>query len=298
MAGAFAIAERQVPVDGGDLAVFRLGDGPGLVGPAVVAVHGITSSSRAWLAVARALDGRAGLWAVDLRGRGASGGLPGPYGMATHVRDLLAALESVADAPVVLVGHSLGAYVVARFAASYPERVRALVLVDGGLTIPGTEGVDPQAFADAFLGPALARLRMRFSGREEYREWWRSHPALVAGLADGSIADHDLVAYADHDFVDGVSSVSEQAVRADVPGLVERTFANELDVPATMLCAPRGLLDDPNPMQPFAAAQAWARDDPSRRRATLVEGVNHYTITLGRRGARAVADAIAVTPSY
>jgi lipase len=43
------VAER------GDVAVFRLG-APGPDGADVVAVHGITSSSRAWLAVARALD--------------------------------------------------------------------------------------------------------------------------------------------------------------------------------------------------------------------------------------------------
>jgi pimeloyl-ACP methyl ester carboxylesterase len=284
------ISGLDVPVDGGTLGVFRLG-GDG--GPDVVCVHGITSTSRAWLAVARELDGRASVQAVDLRGRGASGGLPGPYGMAVHTADLLAVLDSLGLDRAVLVGHSLGAYVVARFAVEHPERVRALVLVDGGLAIPGSEGVDPQAFADAFLGPALARLRLRFGSLEEYCEWWRRHPALTAGLADGTIDDEDLVAYADHDLVGDHSSVSEEAVRADVHGLVDKVYAQELAVPATMLCAPRGLLDDPHPMQPLAAAQEWVAADPARRSATLVSDVNHYTITLGRPGAGVVAGAIA-----
>jgi pimeloyl-ACP methyl ester carboxylesterase len=284
---------REIPVNGGSLAVFRLG-GEGI--PQVVAVHGITSSSRAWLAVARALDGRAALLAVDLRGRGASGTLPGPYGMAEHVADLLALLDDVGLDRAVLVGHSLGAYVIARLTVEHPDRVRALVLVDGGLEIPAARGVDPQAFADAFLGPALARLRMRFGSREEYRDWWRGHPALAGGLADGTIQDGDLIEYADHDLVgeppDLRSSVREDAVRADVAGLVDTEFAHRLAVPATMLLAPRGLADDPNPMQPLVAAQAWADEDPSRRSVALVEGVNHYTITLGHVGAKAVADAI------
>jgi hypothetical protein len=45
-------------------------------------------------------------------------------------------------------------------------------------------------------------------------------------------------------------------------------------------------------MQPLSAAQSWAAEDPEHRQAGVVEGVNHYTITLGRLGATAVADAI------
>lgn len=279
------IQRTDVDVDGGSLAVFGLAAGD----PETFAVHGITSSSRAWLAVARALAGRAGLLAVDLRGRGASGALPGPYGMAAHSSDLLAVLDALGVSRAVLVGHSLGAYVVARFAVEHPARVKALVLVDGGLAIPGTEGVDPQAFADAFLGPAIARLKMRFADVDEYYRWWRSHPAL----GDPTVEDSDLFAYAAHDLDGDRPSVNEDAVRADVLGLVDTRYAHQLSVAATMLVAPRGLLDDPNPMQPLEAARAWADEDPERRTATLVSAVNHYTITLGAAGAAAVADAIA-----
>jgi hypothetical protein len=43
----------------------------------------------------------------------------------------------------------------------------------------------------------------------------------------------------------------------------------------------------------LAAAQAWAAEKAEMRSASLVEDVNHYTITLGTRGAAVVADAIA-----
>ncbi len=190
----------------------------------------------------------------------------------------------------MLAGHSLGAYVVARFGTSFPERVRSLVLVDGGLPIPGNAEVD----LDAFLGPALARLSLRFADREEYRAWWRRHPAFQGG----EIRDQDLAEYADHDLVGEApslrSSVSEQAVRADAAALVAGAeAANQLTVPAALLCAPRGLFDEPNPMQPIALAEAWAAKDLKRRSATLIPDVNHYQLTLGTRGAAAVAEVIA-----
>jgi lipase len=286
------ITRVDIEVLGGALACFRFGAAGGE--SLAVAVSGITGSSRSWLPVARALGDRAALVALDSRGRGRSSDLPGPYGIDVHVRDLLAVLDALGLAKAVLVGHSLGAYIVARLGASHPERVHALVLVDGGLPIPGTENVDPQQFLDAFLGPALARLRLRFADREAYRDWWRAHPAL----GGGDVLDDDLVAYADHDLVGTApglhSCVREDAVRADAAELLPAAdAAYRLTVPTRLLCAPRGLLDDPNPMQPLPIANAWAAANPGQREAVLVPDVNHYTISLGAPGAAAVADAIA-----
>jgi pimeloyl-ACP methyl ester carboxylesterase len=281
------ITDTTVKVAGGALNVARVGTGD--AARHVIAVHGITSSSRAWIAVARALDGRAGLYAVDLRGRGKSRRLPPPYGVGVHTQDLLAVLDWLELDRAVVVGHSLGAYVVARFAVEHPERVRAVVMVDGGLDIPGAAGVDPQAFAAAFLGPALARLGMRFESADEYCRWWRTHPAL----GGPEVNDEDLLAYAAHDLAGDRPAVQADAVRADVLGLVDTRYAHELAVPARMLTAPRGLADEPRPMQPFDAAQAWTAEDPARRTAALVENVNHYTITLGRNGAERVAEELA-----
>jgi pimeloyl-ACP methyl ester carboxylesterase len=279
-------------VAGGSLAADRLADG-GEEAPWVLAVHGITSHSRTWVAVARELGGKVTLAAVDLRGRGRSSELPGPFGLAVHAQDVLAVLDRLGLERAVLVGHSLGAYVVARVAAEHPERVSAAVLVDGGLRIPGTERVEPQAFLEAFLGPALARLRLRFASREAYRAWWRAHPAIE----NGDVDDADLAAYADYDLVGEEpelrSAVSEEAVRADAAELFELgEDAGRLNVPATLLVAPRGLQDDPRPMQPAPLARDWAAGAPDLRRAIEVPDVNHYTIALGARGARTVAAAV------
>jgi pimeloyl-ACP methyl ester carboxylesterase len=285
--------EFEVPVAGGELAVARLGDA-GDGSPPVLAVHGITASNRSWLAVARALEGRASLVAVDLRGRGRSSELSPPYGMAEHVADAVAVLDRLELDRCVVVGHSLGAYIVARLAADHPERVRSAILVDGGLTIPGTERIDPQAFADALIGPALARLRLKFPNREAYRDWWRAHPAIAGGDVD----DQDLVAYADYDLIGDEpemhSCISEPAVRADVSELAGMgAAATRMTVPATLLCAPRGLQGEPKPMQPLSLVEAWVAQAPDRRRGWQVPDVNHYTLAFGAAGARVVAAEIA-----
>jgi pimeloyl-ACP methyl ester carboxylesterase len=286
-----AIERVDVPVEGGTLAAFRIGR-TDRANP-VLAVHGITANSRAWLPVARALDGTAGLIAVDLRGRAASSALPPPYGMEAYTRDLLAVLDRCGIERAVLVGHSLGAYAVARLAADRPERVRAAVLVDGGLTLPEIENVDPDAFVKAFLGPALARLEREFETREEYHAWWRSHPAF----ATADVADDDLVAYADHDLggqAPGLhSTVAKDAVRTDARELFEiGKPAHRLTVPTEMLRAPRGLQNEPNPTIPSELASTGAGGARQRRRVTEVADVNHYTIVMGATGARAVAQAI------
>jgi len=287
------VTDFTVPVTGGELAAARLGGGDG---PQVVAVHGITANNRCWLAVTRALGGRATIVAPDLRGRAGSRALPPPYGLDAHADDVLAVLDALGLRRALLVGHSLGAYIVTRAAVRAPDRVRAVLLLDGGLTLPGLEHVDPQAFADALLGPAIARLSLRFASHEEYHRWWRAHPALAE---PSDVADEDLAAYTDRDLIgseppDLRSSVLEPAVRADVADFqTAGEPARRLAIPAQLLCAPRGLLNDPNPLQPLALGNEWAAGDPAHRSVRLVPDVNHYQLVLGAAGAVAVADAIA-----
>ena len=283
----------DVEVDGGRLAAFRLG-AERADAPTVLAIHGITSTSRTWLAIARELGDRAALIAVDLRGRGRSHELPPPFGLDAHVRDMIAVLDHLGLKRATVAGHSLGAYVAARLATTHPDRVQRLMLVDGGLIIPESQAAaDPEQFIDAFLSATLARLRMTFPDLGAYVDWWRHHPAVAGADVDPA----DLEEYAAHDLVGEPpelrSSVNPQVVHDDGLDLFSDPDAERLQVPAMLLCAPKGMIDDPHPMQPLAVVEAWAAADPERRQAAQVPGVNHYTIAWGRHGAHAVANAIA-----
>jgi pimeloyl-ACP methyl ester carboxylesterase len=150
----------SVPVDGGALAALRWpADRPGA--PLVVLLHDLAASGRVWVPVADALAGEVELVAPDLRGRAGSAGVPGPYGLDAHAEDLAALVERLRPADhgpgddVVLVGHAMGA-LVAELAADEPirHRVRALVLVDGGLELPRPAGADLDTMIGAYLADA------------------------------------------------------------------------------------------------------------------------------------------------
>ncbi|MBD0283559.1 MAG: alpha/beta fold hydrolase [Thermoleophilaceae bacterium] len=290
-------ATERVPVRGGVLHVERAGRAPAEAAVVVLAVHGITASHAQWRAVARHLIEREGLCllAPDLRGRGRSAGLPPPEGIANHVEDLLAVLDHVGARRAVLVGHSMGAYVVASAAAAHQERAPAVVMIDGGLRMPVPPDADVDAVLLAVLGPALERLRRTFASEDEYIAFWQAHPAFRGRW------DDDVEAYVRYDLTGppGVlrSVVVEDAVRADGASMLRdpsiSTAAEHIAAPMTLVRAGRGLLDDDNPVIPPAFLEEFSAAHPDARVENL-EDLNHYTVVIGRSGgARRVAELVA-----
>lgn len=276
----------DVPVPGGTLKVARWAG----EGPVVVAAHGITANALAWARVAAVLGGAVTLVAPDLRGRGESGSLPAPYGMAAHADDLVAVLDHLGVERAPLIGHSMGGFVVTNTAVRHGDRVSGLVLVDGGVALQVPEGTDIDAVLQAVIGPAMQRLSMTFESREAYRQFWQEHPALAGSWNE--VAD----AYTQRDLVGREpelhSSCSLEAVRADATDtLLNETAKNAVhvvDCPAVLVWAERGLLDEPQGLydEDRIASTGLDRDRVPTER---VDDVNHYTILLTDRGAEAIA---------
>ena len=278
----------DVAVEGGDLRVLVWGSGKHVA----VALHGITASAMSWQAVARHMPPDWTLAAPDLRGRGHSRDLPGPYGADRHIADVTAVLRHFGGRPV-LAGHSMGAYMALLTRDAHPSLIRRLVLVDGGLPRPVPDGIDPEAALEATLGPAMTRLRLTFPDTDAYLDFWRGHPAL---------ADHwtpDVEAYARYDLVGEPGQLRaravEDAVRADGRDmLTEKPFADalgHLSRPTPLLTAPAGLLGEPPGFQPPDLVATWQERVPNLR-PLLVPDVNHYTIMFAGKGAAVVARAI------
>jgi lipase len=284
----------NVAVDGGDLRVLLWGTGKRVA----VAVHGITASGMSWQAVARHMPPDWTLAAPDLRGRGHSRDLPGPFGLDRHARDVVAVLRHFSGSRgsgvrPVLAGHSMGAYIALLARDAHPELVRRLVLIDGGMPVPVPEGADLDAVADATLGPAIARLGQTFSSTEAYLDFWRAHPALAGHWTA------DVEAYIRYDLIGEPGQLRSrcvsEAVRADGRDvLAEKPAADALQrltKPTPLLTAPAGKFGEPPPLIPPEVVAAWAERVPALR-PQVVPGVNHYTIMFDKEGAAAVSQAI------
>jgi pimeloyl-ACP methyl ester carboxylesterase len=168
-------------------------------GPALVLVHGITSTSDTWSRLLPYLAERFTVIAPDLLGHGASAKPRGDYSLgayASGIRDLLVALG---HERATFVGHSLGGGIAMQLAYQFPEQCERLVLVDsGGLgrditvllraaSLPGSELVLPVLVNQRVLGAgravghALGRVGLRV--HTDLSEVLRGHATLSDGEA-------------------------------------------------------------------------------------------------------------------
>jgi lipase len=277
-------AHDRVPVSGGMLAVAQAGAPPDRADAVVLAIHGITSNRMVWRSVARhiAEGARLSILAPDLRGRGESAALPAPYGIAAHVEDMLAVLDHFEVSAAVLAGHSMGAYVAARMAGEQPERTAGLVLVDGGPSVDAFAPETAAAMRAVMVGPALARRALSYASPEAFLDFWSHHPAFTHAW------NEDVEAYVLHDLAGDPGAlryvINVHAVEADSDEMLSdptnRTSMDRVHGPVTLLRAPRGTLDDDNPLISRQLLRAFAAERPAAR-VEDVEGVNHYTLVLG-----------------
>lgn len=132
--------------DGRTLSALRYGDEP----PAVTFLHGAGLNAHTWDTTVLALGLPA--LAIDLPGHGdSSWRADGAYTGRVLAPDVAVGMEEWTQRPQLLVGQSLGGLTAAAVAASRPDLVAELVVVDI------TPGVDPNAgptqIRDFFAGP-------------------------------------------------------------------------------------------------------------------------------------------------
>ncbi len=118
-----------LPVNGINLQVYR--STPPAGGPPVLLLHGITDDAMAsWSRVAGALCDRYDLIMPDQRGHGKSDKPAGGYRFEDFAADAAGLVDALGLNRPIVIGQSLGGMIAAAFAALYPEKTRAAVLVD------------------------------------------------------------------------------------------------------------------------------------------------------------------------
>lgn len=120
---------RRIAIAGGYRNILEWGE-PGR--PAVVLQHGMRDHAFSWRWVAEHLAPSFHVIAPDLRGHGDSDwSTDRNYTLPAFVQDLSQVIDIMRLSACNLVGHSLGGQIVLRYAASYPEIVRAIVVIEG-----------------------------------------------------------------------------------------------------------------------------------------------------------------------
>ena len=101
-------------------------------GAPILCIHGAGGSSLPWAGAAENLARRGRVIVYDRRGCSRSE-RPEPYertSVAEHADDAAALLDALVAVPAVVIGRSYGGTVAADLALRYPDRVRALVLLE------------------------------------------------------------------------------------------------------------------------------------------------------------------------
>jgi pimeloyl-ACP methyl ester carboxylesterase len=274
-----------VPVPGGELAVEHV---IARTEP-VLAIHGISSQRKLWNWL-RARRPGLSLIAPDLRGQGDSVGVTGPSSVSRHAADLVAVLDHLGLAAVPVCGMSMGGFVAVELATAYPDRVKSLVLVDGGLPMATPPGLTPEA-VPAIFRDRLARLDQDWPTVGDYARFFVVNTAPLLDPADPLLLD-----YLAHD-------LAGPRVRLDADALIQDATDiffgpskwQQLTVPTRLLTAQWSTGADSPPAYPAAAIEQFrdALGPPGPLVSVVtVAGADHAASIMSPAGARATADLI------
>jgi pimeloyl-ACP methyl ester carboxylesterase len=135
-------------------------------GPVVVLIHGYAENSDSCAPLAADLMKDHTVVVPDLRGIGKSSKTEGGYDKKTQAKDIRAVVTGLGYDKTFVVAHDIGNMVAYAYAATYPDKVERLVVMDA--PIPGIEPwkeilLSPGVWHFNFHGPDAERL---VAGRE------------------------------------------------------------------------------------------------------------------------------------
>jgi pimeloyl-ACP methyl ester carboxylesterase len=139
---------RTTQIDGAKIHYTEYGAGEN----ALLFVHGWACDETFWAAQAPALGTKYHVITIDLPGHGQSDKPQIAYTMGLYVRAIDAVLRDAKVKAATLIGHSNGTPVIRQFYRTFPEKTRALVIVDGGLR-PFGDKATMEKFIARLKGP-------------------------------------------------------------------------------------------------------------------------------------------------
>ena len=145
-------------------------------GPPVVILHGLAGSAWEFFETARAIPEFRTIL-IDLRGHGRSTSIPDDLSREAFVRDVVQVIEASVNAPVTLVGQSMGGHTAMLLAGTRPDLVSKLVLLESG---PGSGS----AAENERIGDFFRSWPVPFPSRTAARDFLGDGPLERAWVAD------------------------------------------------------------------------------------------------------------------
>lgn len=276
----------DVPLPSGSLRVGKWGSGSQVV----LAAHGLTASHVWFRVIADQLDGPVTLIAPDLRGRGASADISGPFSLTQHAQDLAIVLDHLGITAQLAIGQSMGGEAVVLLANCHPDHVRRLLLIDGGLPKAPRDPAEPEPAPTAAI---IQRLAQTYTSVEDYLQRWRSHPALAetwnSYLAEAY--EYDLTG----EPPELRSRVRPDAITGDRTSYSAAEITEALAAlgqPVTLAWAPRGIFNEPVGLYTQEWIDQYKATALPHLRTVQVPDTNHYTILTSTHGGCALTELI------
>jgi 3-oxoadipate enol-lactonase len=221
----------------------------GTTGPTVVLLHGATLDHRAWVPQADALGDAFRVVVPDLRGHGES---TGRFDFEEAVRDVLALLDQLPVAKVVLVGLSLGGNIAQEVLHRVPDRVQALVVADA------TCNTVPRSPWAASMTVAALNAQAMLQGADFGRQ-----------AAQATAIDPQVQAYAREANAHRSNQETVAILSSLLTGALRAEPAYRLPVPTLLVHGDRDLIGDI-----ATGTRAWAEREPLAEYA-VIPGAGH-----------------------
>lgn len=158
--------------------------------PRVVCFHAAGGSAQSFLPWRGAFEGRYGLVAAELPGRGRRYGEPYAVSVAAVAADLAAGLDRFGAGPWIFVGHSLGALIAYEAAAALRDRGAPAPL---GLIVVARRAPQARAQGDGLPDGSLPAVRAYLKGLGGTPDAILADDAYMRMVSDTLQADFDLL---------------------------------------------------------------------------------------------------------
>lgn len=159
--------------------------GPYEASSAVLMLHGYSADKNLWLRFARHFVGDYRVIIPDLAGHGETGfKAGGGYDIALQAKRMIQLLDVCGVEKVHVIGNSMGGYIAAWLAATYPERIASVALI-------GPAGVTAPEISDLERQLAKGHNPFLINSKEEFQQFYAmtmANPPWVPGVVLDAVA--------------------------------------------------------------------------------------------------------------